>query len=820
MKNRKGFTLVELLVVIVILGIITGLSIPLIRNLSASMEKKKYTTYNETLLSGAKLYNDSYSEDLFGHNENGCAYVTYSQLEDRNLLKDIEISDVSCNSDSTFVRILKIGDKYAYSPFLGCGKEKNGKAGSIDTTLPVANQENVMKAEYCTGTEENNLEISALIGSDAASMNKKRKKTKLTITSATGINPRISLAVKWSTNKTDHEGSFEKVDFKVPGDQKEKMLGGEIISTKSGELLTPAGITGEVYLIVRVDQLQDLYGSKWKNPEGTGSKYVSFGPFVIDNEPPTVPVITAYVKTKSANISSGGSLPKINSNTWSNKWELIVPKSTDNSGGAITYYYTTSGTATESNKVASYKNINAEGVTNIKYKACDVAGNCSAYSSNFVVKLDRTKPTCGTATNASTTWTKNDRTIKQACSDSLSGCVKASYDKTYNTTTKTDSASIKDKAGNSNTCNYNVYVDKTKPTKPTIDNPSGEKWKNANFSLTLKSNDAHSGIKHYQYTYAANATATGSDNTKQWVTYSNSNKTTFTTTAFSAERNGYVYVRSCDVAGNCSDKNQTYIRIDKTPPTCTNSGGNSNWVNTNITITGACSDNASGCKANVVKTYSTNTNTNTASPGNVFDNAGNKGTCPGNQPVHIDKTPPTCPSVTATAGGSNYTSGATTCSNVVVTGNCSDTGGSGCKGNPTTTVTSTQSVTLTVQDNAGNSTNCNAFAVKRGTSVADSSCGCKTYKTCQNSACGTTTTSHTYAAFDAYASSNCSQKHPTAFGYVGYTNYVCHYYDGDFIPKTYDCNPGCYYKVTRSTTTTNSCRTSACGCETYNTCCR
>ena len=112
MKNRKGFTLVELLVVIVILGIITGLSIPLIRNVSASMEKKKYTTYNETVLSGAKLYNDSYSEDLFGHNENGCAYVTYAQLKERNLLKDIEISDVSCDSDSTFVRILKIGDKY------------------------------------------------------------------------------------------------------------------------------------------------------------------------------------------------------------------------------------------------------------------------------------------------------------------------------------------------------------------------------------------------------------------------------------------------------------------------------------------------------------------------------------------------------------------------------------------------------------------------------------------------------------------------------------------------------------------------------------
>lgn len=32
MKNRKGFTLVELLVTIVILGIVTGISIPIIRD--------------------------------------------------------------------------------------------------------------------------------------------------------------------------------------------------------------------------------------------------------------------------------------------------------------------------------------------------------------------------------------------------------------------------------------------------------------------------------------------------------------------------------------------------------------------------------------------------------------------------------------------------------------------------------------------------------------------------------------------------------------------------------------------------------------------
>ena len=79
MKNKKGFTLVELLVVIAILGIITGISIPLIRNVQKAMVKKKYTTYLNGLKTSAKLYNDSYSEDMFGHNKTGVYCVKFSE---------------------------------------------------------------------------------------------------------------------------------------------------------------------------------------------------------------------------------------------------------------------------------------------------------------------------------------------------------------------------------------------------------------------------------------------------------------------------------------------------------------------------------------------------------------------------------------------------------------------------------------------------------------------------------------------------------------------------------------------------------------------
>ena len=60
MKDKRGFTLTELLVVVVILGIVAGLSIPLIRNLTTTFEKRKYQSYADNVLHASKLYNDAY----------------------------------------------------------------------------------------------------------------------------------------------------------------------------------------------------------------------------------------------------------------------------------------------------------------------------------------------------------------------------------------------------------------------------------------------------------------------------------------------------------------------------------------------------------------------------------------------------------------------------------------------------------------------------------------------------------------------------------------------------------------------------------------
>lgn len=119
-NNNKGFTLVELIVTIAILGIITLMSFPVIRNITDRNTEKKYDEYADILADAARLYVDNYNEDLFCRDENGCAYISYADLKKRNLIKDIQVNGISCDTENTFIKVEKKKDKYTYSTYMGC----------------------------------------------------------------------------------------------------------------------------------------------------------------------------------------------------------------------------------------------------------------------------------------------------------------------------------------------------------------------------------------------------------------------------------------------------------------------------------------------------------------------------------------------------------------------------------------------------------------------------------------------------------------------------------------------------------------------------
>ena len=144
MKNNKGFTLVELLVTIVILGVISGMAFPLVRGLQERNTYTKYEKYGESLIAAAKLYINSYEEDVFRYeddlteserNVGQCEFITYADMHEKSLINDLSMDGVTCNSPNTFVKVTRKKGKYTYQYYLGCGGvESAGEAGDISTS--------------------------------------------------------------------------------------------------------------------------------------------------------------------------------------------------------------------------------------------------------------------------------------------------------------------------------------------------------------------------------------------------------------------------------------------------------------------------------------------------------------------------------------------------------------------------------------------------------------------------------------------------------------------------------------------------------------
>ena len=850
LKNKKGFTLIELIAVIAIMGIILVLALPQVSKIQQANKTKKYEAYEMSMERGAKLYTDSNARDMFGNNNSGCVTIPYSTLKSSNVIKDFSDSDITCSNDSeSYVRIRKINDDYRYDIALICRQDGEvvykqevdttfACTNSPDTEVPIIEASPSSKSDW---VKPEDLSVTIKI-SDASGLNKNASIKYYWVNTAG-----VKVGKEYTHNYNNKEG-VTKVSYKIPKKNVVDVTGEYYLVIEPYRTTTANGIqdvlgndrvTGEQFGTYKIDNTKPSCGvadgakTTWTNTDFTITQHCSDGEsgcvkesyskkfttsttthtftikdnagntneckvnVYLDKEKPTCGKVTGestewtnqdrtisvkckeeeYSKCKQdtfeVTFSTEGKTdnieiednagntaqcevnkyidktppkcPTITSSTkagtWTNKDITYTFKFTSDTAKYIWYTKVGDGDWTDwgENKVSvTKKTISSEGYRKVGVRVYDSVGNEQLCGTEETYNIDKSAPTCGSASGASTTWTNKDRYISQGCNDSLSGCSAASFNKTFTTEGKTDKITISDKVGNTATCTVDKYIDKTNPTcissggssaetvdavtiigtcsdnlsgctgnvsktltsdmnqqvspgtvkdnagntkecptqqvnintvpkKPTISNPTNGNWVNYSFALTVSTTSPSKIIGYWQYSY---------DNSS-WTTYANSATNNFKTTDFSLERNQLAYIRVCNKSGACSESASTYIRIDKTAPSCGSvTGASTTWTNKDRYISQGCNDSGSGCSATSFnKTFTTEGVTDKIS---ISDKVGNTNNCTVNK--YIDKTKPTLGyKLTDDTTGANYTPGTWSKHGIYRELTPADTGGSGVK---------------------------------------------------------------------------------------------------------------------------------------------
>ena len=614
--RRKGFTLVELLVTISILGLITALSIPVIRNIIEANTMKKYSTYKDSVESSAKLYVDSYSDDLFGKKLSGCAYITYDQMNEKKLIKDIQENGISCNSDKTYVKVVKLGGKYAYSTQIGCGTTSNKKvkleSGKVNVIYPTGG----INQDPSCGYDAVKLDVD-VSPKYYKNTDKKKYPVRIVLSSNTGINNGVKVKYAWlKEGQAYSDDILQYATFKGQSIEKQKqdILNNKKITIKSNEILTPSGETGSYRLALKMESATDVVGG---NLTEKLTSPIIFEPYKIDNLPPVISSIKVTSEEEFASLSAKVSLSATDNDKMSSFEELKVCIRTDDKTCTDSEYkaYKTSYSLTiPGNKY--------DGSTKKVYVSVkDNSGNVTKDSADYtiykectsvvkdksnIIKEGTCSAKCGSNGTKNDTVGTKDMYTGAVCSETMKNsaecnrfdcCKEVRYEdgdtcsssaNTFcGTSTKNQLAYSKydssvrcsayDKSSGGSSCSLGTC----KPSKPTITNPTNGNWTNQNFSLKVKTTTPAANLGYWYYSYDA----------KNWIVYNAQNydsygKNVYETSLFSAERNQAVYIRVCNKKAtrptdstNCSDYASTNIKIDKTPPTLTRTSNFNNCNN-------------------------------------------------------------------------------------------------------------------------------------------------------------------------------------------------------------------------------------------------
>ncbi len=780
-SKNKGFSLIEILAAVVILGLLSSLAIVSVNYILKKAEKEYYKAQEDEIIAAAKSYTQD-NRNALPKRVGMATYVKLSTLQSKKYIGEVvDRHKNKCDANETVVKVFKYDKKnYSYSIALECpsykkveSAENNDQEGkiTINATTPKEDKkvgDKTIKV-YSYSKSEFNITLKdpdkiasynyTIYLNDAETKNSGEieGKLKTEIEFDVPLKNYLPGKVKIEVTMVDKFGNKTKGDKEISISNTEapecKALSGQ---NKEYEWTNKVPVEVSVKCISKSDKgcQKDVFtqgyfkSTKTDNIKITDKENNSNNCPVnvyLDIDPPTTPIIK---------------------NDYDNVWTNLK----DASGKEFDYTITVSASDETS------------GIAYFRYRYPDsnlIASDGKPESEWHIWEGSRqdvkTAKPGETITYTSTKFTRERGEVLE-----VQACDHANA--------KEVAQGNKDAVGNcSESATTIIKIDKTKPEISNISNPYLNVWfnkadydKNRNaYVIKITSKDKTddisknetgiSGIAYHSYRYSSTS----------WTEYANSgtknksgpvNRETyvFTTTPFTKDRDEKVYFQACDNAGNCAE-GESYIMLDKTPPSVkvTNPFG-SRWykksdIGSKYTVTSTATDATSGLANHDYKYSDSNSwttkslqgsksdtiiqsqsiqNTNRSLSFKARDRAGNETS--DSTSIRIDTTAPTCNiSVSGTQGNNSWYISKPK----LTLSHTDDYSGVACYGLGTSsnvscgkTDSGTQSDTTgttwygVVKDVAGNETTCNSGKIKVDT----------TAPTCSISVKGTKGTSNWY----------------------------------------------------------------------------
>ena len=600
-KNNGGFTLVELLATITILGILLGIAIPSVIGYMNRGKQTYYHSLEDSVLNSARDYLIDY-RSLYPREIGNMTTVSGTELIMNKYISDIDDEDGN-QCEATVVVEKADKDEYDYHVCLKCGDNYSSSDESCGMITDSGTARNYVIEVDSFPTE--------ILQGDDLTLPKARvyaieDGVKTLITDQLEATPRtIDTTVLGTTNvrwvyryKTTNPVSVRVVDKVAPEQPTVELSyadGTEYVAVNNNGNINATSkmlimeITSRDYACV----LGTTCRSRYPELEGSGVK------------------------------------------------ELLYRGETDSTDRVIA----TSDVTTRYNE-----NETLWGTVNLK--AVDNSNNVSE-ETTFKVYLDNVVPSKTTVSylgGSNTHSWKNNYKLKLSATDNVDVAYYEIYiDGSYYGTTgeewtpPNNFSSCKvtfravDLAGNKGAFSdsHHIHMDTESPTKTSVNlnGYSSGSWTNKNVTQTYSATD-NVGVAYYEYAHSTGATS-ATKISNPWV--------------INWDGEWTFYVRAVDEAGNRGAWSNAYVvRRDTVRPTCSvgvtnNPARYADWyiATTNIGIT-ASSDNSSGVRSTSVNrptiNQTTGANGDTVT-GTVTDNAGNSNTC--SIVVKVDLTTPT-----------------------------------------------------------------------------------------------------------------------------------------------------------------------------------